>query len=125
MKLQIIRVYYDIKNQKEYTQFLFNQIVRDLLEQGDLRLTKNVSQYQGRRYLKFTDNYDNELEIFCAPLSETAVKGHVANTVYIQNTALYKTNQEILDTIPIMFCDKQPEVYIFDENEVLGKWNTN
>ncbi len=125
MKLQIIRVYYDIKSQKEYTQFLFNHIVRDLLEQGDLRLTKNINQYQGKRYLKFVDSYDNEIEIFCTPLSETAVKGHVASTVYIQNIALYKTSQEILDIIPTMFRDKQPEVYIFDGNEVLGKWNTN
>ena len=121
--LQIIRIYYDIKSRQEYEQFLFNYIIRNLLEKGDVRLIKNLTQYQGKRYLKFIDDRDLEIEVICKPLSETAVTGVKADIVYIQQSALYKTNSNILNEIPTIFHYTNPLIYVFDNTGVIGTWN--
>ena len=77
-----------------------------------------------QRYLKFMNDKDNEIEVSCRPLIETAIKGYRADLVYIQNTALYKTNSEILNLLPTIFT-KEPRIEVFDQNGVIGKWNTN
>jgi len=59
------------------------------------------------------DEKDEEIEISCKPLSETAITGYHADIVYIQNSALYKTNSDILNSIPSMFT-QEPKIYIFD-----------
>ena len=120
--LQVIRIYYDIKNKNEYEQFLFNFVIRALLEKGDFRLTKNMNMIN-QRYLKFMDDKDNEIEVSCRPLIETAITGYHADWVYIQNSALYKTNSEILDSLPLLFT-KEPHIEIFDQTGVIGEWNT-
>lgn len=120
--LQIVRIYYDTKTKYEYESFLFNYLIRKYLEKGDLRITKNINM-QNQRYLKLMDDNDIEIEISCRPLIETAIKGYTANIVYIQNTALYKTNSDILNDLPLMFYKKEPEIYIFDRNGVIGRWN--
>jgi hypothetical protein len=66
-----------------------------------------------QRYLKFMNDKDNEIEVSCRPLIETAIKGYHADLVYIQNTALYKTNSEILDLLPTIFT-KEPRIEVFD-----------
>ena len=119
--IQILRIYYDIKNKNEYEQFLFNYIIRNFLENGDLRLTKNINSYN-YRYLKLMDDKDEEIEITCKPLTEIAIRGFHADTVYIQNSALYKTNSGILEQLPLMFT-QEPKIYIFDETGVIGQWN--
>lgn len=119
--LYSIKVYYDIKNKNEYEQFLFNYLIRNYLEGGDLRLTKNINNYN-YRYLKLMDEKDEEIEITCKPLSETAIRGYYADAVYIQNSALYKTNSEILNDIPLMFTE-EPKIYVFDQTGVIGRWN--
>ena len=119
--LQILRIYYDTKNKNEYEQFLFNYIIRNFLENGDLRLTKNINSYN-YRYLKLMDDKDEEIEITCKPLTEIAIRGFHADTVYIQNSALYKTNSGILEQLPLMFT-QEPKIYIFDETGVIGQWN--
>lgn len=119
--LQILRIYYDIKNKNEYEQFLFNYIIRNFLENGDLRLTKNINSYN-YRYFKLMDDKDEEIEITCKPLTEIAIRGFHADTVYIQNSALYKTNSGILEQLPLMFT-QEPKIYIFDQTGVIGQWN--
>lgn len=119
--LQVIRLYYDIKNKNEYETFLFNYLIRSYLEGGELRLTKNLNQYN-QRYLKLRDDREEEIEISCRPLVETAIKGYYADIVYIQNSALYKTNSVILDSIQEMFR-QESKIYIFDNTGVIGQWN--
>lgn len=121
---QTIRIYYDIKTKYEYEQFLFNYIIRNYLLTGDLRITKNMNM-QNQRYFKLMDDNDTEIEISCRPLIETAIKGYTADIVYIQNSALYKTDSEILKILPLMFSNKDPEIYVFDGTGVIGRWNTN
>ena len=52
------------------------------------------------------DDDETEIEISCRPLIETAITGHHADIVYVQNTALYKTNSDILNSLPLMFTNK-------------------
>lgn len=120
----IIRIYYDIKNKQEYESFLFNYLVRSYLENGDWRISKNIKSYH-QRFIKLIKNEEEEITIFGRPLMSTAILGASANVVYIQQSALYKTNSEVLGEINNTFKVQQAEIYVFDKEEVIGKWNIN
>ena len=117
----IIRIYYDLQDQLPYNTF-YNYIIEHYLNLG-YTFTYNKNYYR-EHISKLINTEKQEIMISAKPLIETAVKGHTADIIYIQHSALQKVNRDIATYFNTL-NPKEVDIYIFDKTGVIGVWNTN
>jgi hypothetical protein len=114
-----IRIYYDLNNKYEYDIF-FNSRVHEYLRIG-YETVGNVRDYR-QHSTNLRNNKGHEIFINGRPLTSTAITGLKADIIYVQNTALYKTNSEIINLFN-QINPKDTDIYVFEKDKVIGAWN--
>lgn len=114
-----IRIYYDIKNKQDYNTF-YNIILEQYLIKG-FSIIKDQKDYS-ERFTNLEKLSNQNIKIIACPLREIDVIGQHPNIIYIQNTALWKTNHEIINLFN-QINPKDTDIYVFDRTGVIGTWN--